>query len=1079
MKTIGNLAFAECARLPQVVIPGNVETVGQYAFEVCTALARVTFQDCYAAVKSAAFRGCQSLTDVSLGTHVKSVEWDAFRGCSSLPEIMIPDSVTFIGDNAFRDCSELTKAVTGDGVTSIRESAFRNCGKLAALEIGNKVTTINSSAFLQCDHLSDIYYPGSSAEWNAIKIEQSLLQRISDGKTTVHYNSRMPNNLPKKTGGVVSFSESQYNVDVNQSLRVTATVGSNSSATSSSAFNATSNNAAVAKVGELQATQNGTGWSVTFQIQGIAPGTATITLTNTADEKSAMCNVTVKESEINDDAPITTITKTIAVISNDYGVPQYENTTAGNVLAEVTKFQAAMNDYLEVLRTVATLDSKTAESDISDDEKIAAQIMAEDEARSAKRIVTIDPKAMGKADIITVAYRGFTSVYLEQQRQEGISLSKIDAETNEIKSAIGLVKELAGNLWSINGKVARFGQYKVTVFARGFNKAFTGDITVVKGRSYYYFPIQSDMNTSAEVLTQYLEELQKISEDLYKQALKSILSELSDVTGLSDIAKTKKSALESRLKKYVTVLQEKGYGNVLAYILKIRDGYDLTLKFSAVANAGDLKKALKEAESVKKKIQEMDYSDSAVNKRLVKAAMDKISKAKGKLEKALESYITGSNNSGSSDDNEQKPWYKNIFKTILQCPVDFEVFNRTGQRIGYAINGDVSYTDEIYIEVNGDVKTLYTPSNMDVDLKLLSTDYGTMNYVVEEIKDGSPTGRLNYYDIPLKRGISYTQSLNASASLNQITSAPLKSSDNTVFNANEYLKASDMTAHVTIETLCEEGGTALGADTYPKGDCVTLIAYPLNDNYEFAGWYVDGVLAETEDVYRFTAERSVVIKANFNKRCVLNRMLTDIPGKSYAESTWTGVYDCADGSQSLAIRMLSMNLSSSLSSVTLKQYANNGSLYFDKKLNTVADASATYWIHNIDFLNCAKAELYDNNGELISLLGTIPRGDAVEIYSVNYQREAGKISAVAVVSNNTDADIRGTFVLAAYAGNGHMLQCGVVSDVILEMGSTITQEVIVDYQGVSAEKPLSMKLFIFEQSSCRPLTSAYTTSFME
>ena len=123
---------------------------------------------------------------------VTAIRWDAFRNCSALSAITIPDSVTSIGDNAFRSCSELAKAVIGNGVTSIGESAFRDCGKLVAVEIGTKITAIRSSAFLGSNRFTDIYYRGSSTAWNDVNIEPDIQQRISDGKVTVHYNSRIP-----------------------------------------------------------------------------------------------------------------------------------------------------------------------------------------------------------------------------------------------------------------------------------------------------------------------------------------------------------------------------------------------------------------------------------------------------------------------------------------------------------------------------------------------------------------------------------------------------------------------------------------------------------------------------------------------------------------------------------------------------------------------------------------------------------------------------------------------------------------------------------------------------------------------
>ena len=145
--------------------------------------------------------GALSRLDVIYGGHVKKVTVPdgvqalvgSFEGCASLEEVVLPDSLSSIGDYAFSDCSSLTSVTIGDGVTiigkaafsycislesitipdsvtSIGEGAFYMCESLTSIVIPDSVTSIGEGAFAGCESLETVYYTGSEAEWNDIKI---------------------------------------------------------------------------------------------------------------------------------------------------------------------------------------------------------------------------------------------------------------------------------------------------------------------------------------------------------------------------------------------------------------------------------------------------------------------------------------------------------------------------------------------------------------------------------------------------------------------------------------------------------------------------------------------------------------------------------------------------------------------------------------------------------------------------------------------------------------------------------------------------------------------------------------------
>ena len=55
-----------------------------------------------------------------------------------------------------------------------------------------------------------------------------------------------------------------------------------------------------------------------------------------------------------------------------------------------------------------------------------------------------------------------------------------------------------------------------------------------------------------------------------------------------------------------------------------------------------------------------------------------------------------------------------FWKNYIQCPVNVEVYDNTGKLLGSVIDGVVFYDPSIYIELNGDVKTVYVPENIAV-----------------------------------------------------------------------------------------------------------------------------------------------------------------------------------------------------------------------------------------------------------------------------------------------------------------------------------------------------------------------------
>jgi len=123
---IGNLAFADCTALTEVVFPkvghtvtdaelsasaipmsNNRRDIGKYAFLGCTGLKEVKFNSA-AVIGGYAFKDCTSLSKIDF-PEVWRIEENAFEGCTSLANVFF-EKASKIGDEAFKNCTGLKKA---------------------------------------------------------------------------------------------------------------------------------------------------------------------------------------------------------------------------------------------------------------------------------------------------------------------------------------------------------------------------------------------------------------------------------------------------------------------------------------------------------------------------------------------------------------------------------------------------------------------------------------------------------------------------------------------------------------------------------------------------------------------------------------------------------------------------------------------------------------------------------------------------------------------------------------------------------------------------------------------------------
>ena len=192
--TIGIYAFAGCAVLKAVIIPGSVKEIGALAFYNCGDLEQVTLSSGVTTIGNGAFSSCQWLWEITIPDTVVAIEGNVFTDCSRLNNILvdagntvyksvdgvlftidgaelvaypgsrageytIPAGVTTIGYRAFADCIGLTGINMPDTVTNMERQGFYHCIGLTSISLPRGVTTIGEMAFNSCSNLTSIIMP--------------------------------------------------------------------------------------------------------------------------------------------------------------------------------------------------------------------------------------------------------------------------------------------------------------------------------------------------------------------------------------------------------------------------------------------------------------------------------------------------------------------------------------------------------------------------------------------------------------------------------------------------------------------------------------------------------------------------------------------------------------------------------------------------------------------------------------------------------------------------------------------------------------------------------------------------------
>jgi len=204
--SIGERAFFGCTGLTSITIPSGVVDIGGDAFRFCENLTSVNLSYGITSIAEGVFSGCVNLTNINIPGSVVSIGPGAFDSCRNLTSIDIPSSVTSIGNSAFQRCKSLTSVTILGSLTSIGPTVFYSCSSLSSIIIPDSVTSIEEHAFYGCTSLKDVYYSGSEAQWEAIKVGTYNTPLLN---ATIHFAQEEPTPASytvtfNANGGIVS-----------------------------------------------------------------------------------------------------------------------------------------------------------------------------------------------------------------------------------------------------------------------------------------------------------------------------------------------------------------------------------------------------------------------------------------------------------------------------------------------------------------------------------------------------------------------------------------------------------------------------------------------------------------------------------------------------------------------------------------------------------------------------------------------------------------------------------------------------------------------------------------------------------
>ena len=224
-----------------------------------------------------------------------------------------------------------------------------------------------------------------------------------------------------------------------------------------------------------------------------------------------------------------------------------------------------------------------------------------------------------------------------------------------------------------------------------------------------------------------------------------------------------------------------------------------------------------------------------------------------------------------------KDLHPEIWRTIaINCPVDVIIYDENGNEFASIRGESITNTSDVHgvsITETG-TKQIILPSDAGYSVKIIATDEGIMDYSVLEynVRDRKYNLVQSYQDLSLTTGESYHGDIPAfhtddyydEESDGSTTKYTLRGPNGNELQPTTVLRGNNVyNATVSLSTNNNKGivtgGGTFVATEYAQVEAVCM------PTVEFLGWYKNGQLVSTEQVYRFEVLEDTELVAHFSE----------------------------------------------------------------------------------------------------------------------------------------------------------------------------------------------------------------------
>ena len=908
--SIGDRAFCECASLSNVTIPDSVLSIGYSAFSGCSSLNNVTIGDSVTTIGDSAFWECVTLSSVTIPNSVTSIGAWAFYGCESMSSVTMCNSITSIGDYAFSDCKILKNIFyTGTevqwdkvaiGNNSVGNANIKYLGAVISDETGTTIrfheerytgevgqeielfTTLKSGMYDCRELVTSLEW--SSSDEDVFSIEDSEIDTIPFGTVTADAYCCA---IPGKAGtAVVTVTTSDgastscvievkavensvaFDMDIsglytykqytNHTLHAYVFYTDDGDRTVNWTWE-TDNPEVVSVMGKGNSCSSDSQpanlygyYDVYTTIHAGNPGTATLTCTLEDGTTAESIEVTVVEGP-KPGKPV--------VSSNHFNVAKWEyNETPEKksrlALEEyIRQWEDAYKNYVETLETELSKEAKKHKGDRGDNIELQAEAL--------KDVYEIAFPYMFPEEWEPYVYQVLCNLMMDSI-EWNMDVDEIDF-SDEIASEATLINQISRNISNLKHSACyEFDEVTIKVSGLGiYNMTVTPKHAKNGIRSYTIAYCQSKTKLRG-MINDYVDALKDLEQKAIKNAYSETMNAVSSIQQLlglnfgDDLDKF----LEKKFKKFENMLEEKGLGDAYRVIVSCTDYYDYCMDLRSDIFSTASMDSLDESDI--ELLNNLLWIDESTKNKAVKKATKTLKEVSEELSDAYLEYL--SDKQITSIEDKKSGWEKfwdNFWG--VNCPVNVEIYNSSGDQVGYVGEDDIWYDDSIYIEENADAKRIYSSNADPISLKITGTDTGKFDLMLEEYQDGSPVGRLNFYDMSLYEGKSFSLTSSGDSLESVQETLVITNDEDGTISADTYIPVTaNARVQIGTEVNDQSGGTVSGAGLYAEGDAVVLRASP-NEGYRFIGWYDENqeIILSNSGIYEFTARKDTSLVAVF------------------------------------------------------------------------------------------------------------------------------------------------------------------------------------------------------------------------